>query len=195
MDMRTLIVFNITSLDGYSAGVGGDVMVMPMDAAFNAYNAERMRAASTVLLGASSFLGFQSYWPAVKDDPSADEDNRQFSRLYDPIAKAVVSDTIDPDGIGPWQATTEVIRRADAHARIAELKASGDGEIVTWGSGTLWNDLLGAGLVDEVHLMVGPVVLGGGTPAFRGSHRLRFLGARTFSGSENVLLRYAPSSR
>jgi dihydrofolate reductase len=193
--MRTLIVCNIMSLDGCTAGPGGNVMALPMEAAFNAYNAERMRAASVVLLGRSSFLGFQGYWPGVKDDPAADEDNRQFSRLYDPVAKVVVSDTIDPDDIGPWQATTEVVRRADAHTRIAALKDEGDGEIVMWGSGTLWNDLLDAGLVDELHLMVGPTVLGGGTPAFAAPRDLRLLGVRTFTGSENVLLRYAPSSR
>ncbi len=170
-------------------------MALPMEAAFNAYNAERMRAASAVLLGRNCFLGFQSFWPAVKDDPSADEDNRQLSRLYDPIPKVVISDTIDPGDVGPWQATTEVVRRADARARVAALKASGDGEIITWGSGTMWNGLLEAGLVDELHLMVGPVVLGGGTPTVSAPCDLRLLGVRTFTGSENVLLRYAPSSR
>src|SRR3954471_1193531 len=126
MGMRTLIVCNIMSLDGHTAGPGGNVMALPMEAAFNAYNAERMRAASVVLLGRSSFLGFQGYWPGVKDDPASDEDNRQVSRLYDPVAKGVVSDTIAPDDIAPWQATTEVVRRADAHARIAAIKEAGD---------------------------------------------------------------------
>ena len=195
--MRTLIVVNIMSLDGFSAGVGGDgspdVMAMPMDPSFGRYNAERMRAASAVLLGRTSFLGFQDYWPSVAADPSQDEDSRQLSRLYEPIPKVVVSDTLDPDDIGHWQATTEVVRRADAHARVAELKADGDGEIVTWGSGTLWNDLLAAGLVDELHLMVGPVALGDGTPAFRAPARLRGLGIRTFPDSPNVVARYAPA--
>jgi hypothetical protein len=48
--MRKLVVCNIMSLDGYYDGPGQDVMVMPMDEAFDAYNAERLRAADTLVL-------------------------------------------------------------------------------------------------------------------------------------------------
>ena len=53
--MRTVIVSNIVSLDGFYEGPGGDVMALNMDAAFDAYNLERIRAAGTVLLGRRSF--------------------------------------------------------------------------------------------------------------------------------------------
>jgi hypothetical protein len=46
--MRKLIVCNIMSLDGYCAGPGGNVMVLPLDEAFDAYCAERLRAADTL---------------------------------------------------------------------------------------------------------------------------------------------------
>jgi riboflavin biosynthesis pyrimidine reductase len=62
-----------------------------------------------------------------------------------------------------------------------------------FGSSTLWNDLLAAGLVDEIHLMVGPVALTDGVPAFAGKPdaSLRLLEEpRTWEGSDNVLLRY-----
>ena len=49
--MRQVIVSNIMSLDGYYEGPGGNVMVLNMDEAFDAYNLERIRAAGTVLLG------------------------------------------------------------------------------------------------------------------------------------------------
>lgn len=49
--MRKLIVCNIMSLDGYYTGLGNNVMVMPMDEAFDAYNVERLHAADTLLLG------------------------------------------------------------------------------------------------------------------------------------------------
>ncbi len=47
--MRQLIVSNIMSLDGYDEGPDKDVMALPMDEAFDAYNAERLRAADTLL--------------------------------------------------------------------------------------------------------------------------------------------------
>ena len=63
--MRKLVVSNIVSLESYYEGPGRDVMVLPMDTAFDAYNAERLRAADTLLLGRATFEGFKSFWPSV----------------------------------------------------------------------------------------------------------------------------------
>ena len=57
--VRKLIVCNIMSLDGYVAGPGGNVMVLPMDTAFDAYNLDRLRAADTLLLGRTTYDGFR----------------------------------------------------------------------------------------------------------------------------------------
>ena len=57
--MRKLIVSNIMSLDGYYTGPDNNVMVLPMDQAFDAYNAERLRAADTLLLGRTTYDGFK----------------------------------------------------------------------------------------------------------------------------------------
>lgn len=75
---------------------------------------------------------------------------------------------------------------------FAELKSRPGKDILMFGSRTLWNDLLAAGLIDELHLMVGAAVVGGGTPAFaRPAPQLRLLDTRRRDGSDNVLLRYA----
>jgi dihydrofolate reductase len=184
-----LIVTNIVSLDGYYEGPGGNVMALPMDGRFDAYNAQRLATASTLLLGASTFTMFQGFWPAVVDDPSASAANREISRRNNAIDKVVVSDSLPVSPPGPWRDTTTVVRRAAAHGHVAELKQRGD--VLVFGSRTLWNDLLAAGLVDEVHLIVGAVALGGGTPAFAAPAALRLLGAQTWDDSSNVLLRYA----
>jgi dihydrofolate reductase len=62
-----------------------------------------------------------------------------------------------------------------------------------FGSRTLWNDLLVAGLVDELHVMVGAGVLGAGTPAFGAGPvpPLRLVDTVRRDGSDNLLLRYA----
>jgi dihydrofolate reductase len=190
--VRKLIVCNIMSLDGYVAGPGDNVMVLPMDPAFDAYNLERLRAADTLLLGRTTYDGFRGFWPSVADDPDFTPTHWEISRRDDAIDKVVVSDSISEAETKPWQATTRIVRRADAHEQVAELKQQDGKEILVFGSHVLWNDLLAHGLVDELHLMVGAVVLGAGTPAFQGEPpvSLRLIDARKLEGSETLLVRY-----
>ena len=192
--MRKLIVSNIMSLDGYYEGLGKDVMVLPLDGAFDAYNAERLRAADTLLLGCNSYEGFKGFWPSVADDPSPQwtPTDREISRLENAIDKVVISDSLNPEQTEPWHDNTRIIRRADAHEQIAELKRQTGRDILVFGSRTLWNDLLANDLVDELHLMIGPVVLGGGTPIFAGQPpvSLRLVDTRRWDSSVNLLVRY-----
>jgi dihydrofolate reductase len=189
--MRKLIVCNM-SLDGYHAGPGDNVMVLPLDGSFDAYNAERLRAADTLLLGRHTYEGFKGFWPSVADDDSFTPDQREISRLDNDIDKVVVSDSLTPDDTEPWRHNTRIIGRTDAHQQIAELKQQDGRDILVFGSHLLWNDLLAHGLVDELHLMIGPVVVGEGTPAFEGQPpvSLRRIDVRGLDGSENVLVRY-----
>jgi hypothetical protein len=83
---------------------------LPMDAAFDAHNVERLRAAGTLLLGRRTFEMFQGFWPSVADQPGASDDNREISRLDNweisrldnAIDKLVISDSLpaDPEGRG-----------------------------------------------------------------------------------------------
>jgi dihydrofolate reductase len=194
--VRKLIVCNIVSLDGFYTGPDDNVMQLPMDAAFDAYNAERLRAADTLLLGRVSYELLRGYWPPVADDPHATDTQREISRLNGAIDKVVVSDTLPVERPEPW-ANTRVLRIAEAHDRVAELKHRSGKDIVVLGSHVLWNDLLAGGLVDELHLVIGPVILSSGTPLFTGDPgvRLRPLGMRTWDDSDNTVVRYAVGER
>ena len=195
--MRKVIVNNIMSLDGYYEGPGRNVMIMNMDEAFDAYNLERIQAAGTVLLGRTSFEGFSSYWPRIADAPddpgnrALSADNRELSRIYNGLPKAVISDTYTVPLDNPWHQVTTVIGRADAANWLSAEKNRGSGDILIFGSRTTWNGLVAQDLIDELHLMVGPTVLGEGTPLFEAPVDLALLDARRFEGSNNVLLRYA----
>jgi dihydrofolate reductase len=205
--MRKLIVASIMSLDGYVEGPGGNVMALPMDDFFDAHNLERLRAADTLLLGATTYMGLKGYWPAVAVNPTvspavaANPDvadlHRETGQRNNQIQKVVVSDSLTTDDTQPWTDTTTIVRRADAHQAVAELKDRPGGDVLMFGSRTLWNDLLAAGLVDELHLMVGATVLGGGTPAFGAGPvpPLRLVTTRRRDGSDNLLVRYEVANR
>jgi dihydrofolate reductase len=194
--MRKLIVCNLVSLDGFFSGPGGNVMAMPFDGGFSNYNAERLRAADTLLLGRTSFALFRSYWPAIAEDRSQPALEREISRLNTAIEKVVVSDSLKPDDTTGW-GPTRIVRRTNAHREVASLKNSPGREILVFGSHVLWNDLLANGLVDELHLMIGPGVVGEGLRAFesRPPGSLRLLNTRTFDGSSLFLAQYAVERR
>ena len=190
--MRKLIVCNIVSLDGFFSGHDGNVMIMPFDHGFSDYNAERLRAADTLLLGRKSYEGFRSYWPAVAEDLKQPPVEREISRLNAAIEKIVISNSLKPDAVEGW-GSTRIVRRSDAQAEVAALKKKPGREILVFGSHILWNDLLAHGLVDELHFMIGAGVVGEGVRAFetRPPGTLRLLDTRTFDGSSLLLTKYA----
>lgn len=193
--MSKVIVSNLMTLDGRVAGPGGDVMVMPFEDndSFSTHNLELLQGAGTLLLGATTYAGMRDYWPPIVDDESQPQVERDISRRNDEIAKLVVSDSLTSDDTGPWRETTTIVRRAEAHDKIAELRRDGTDDLVTFGSITLVNDLLAAGLVDELQFLVGGGVLLDGIPAFsrRPAQALHLAEARQLPGSNTALLRYS----
>jgi dihydrofolate reductase len=190
--MRRIIVYNVISQDGYHTGPGKDVSVMlpMMCKVIDSYNAELLRTADVMLVGRVSFELFQSFWPQVAENPTSDQwtpEQRELSQAGASAHTIVVSDTLTGN-----RPDIRIIRRADAYRQIAELKRQPGKDILMTGSRTLWNDLLAQDLVDEIHLLIGNLVLGEGVPAFVGKTptALRLIDTRRWEDSDNVLLRY-----
>jgi len=190
--MRKIIVYNVISLDGYFTGLKNDVSVMfpMMGDVFDTYNAELLRNADVHLIGRVSFELFQGFWPKVAENPDSEEftdGQRELSKAGKHVRGVVISDTLT----GNWQ-DVRIIKRRDAYQQIAELKRQEGKDILITGSHILWNDLLAHDLIDEIHLLVGNLVLGQGIPVFAGktSASLRLIDTRRWENSSNVLLHY-----
>jgi dihydrofolate reductase len=194
--VRRFVVSTLTSLDGYQAGPGGDLSVLPFDEGFSRYNLERLQHASTLLLGRRFFDGFWSYWSSVAADESAPALEREIAALNLPMDKVVVSDTLQHDPSAAWAATTRVVAIANAPSAVSALKQEEGDDVLMFGSPTTWNPLLEQGLVDEVHVLVGPALLGDGVKVFTGERApLRLLESRPLPDSQLVLLRYDAAGR
>ncbi len=117
--------------------------------------------ATTALLGRVNAEGFLGYWPAVADDESADSRDRGYAKWLVDTEKVVLSSTLSE---APWERTR--IMNAPAADVIAELKATGEGDILINNSATIIKDLLAADLLDRLYLLVLPEIAGGGQRLF-----------------------------
>lgn len=194
--MRKYVVSMIVSLDGYHEGPGRDVMAMPFDDGFSRHNIELLRAADTIVHGGRGFDG-GGYWTRVAADETRPEIEREIGRINADSEHIVVSNSLQPDPSWPWAARTRLVRVADAERELTALKQGEGGTILTFGSATTWTPLLDAGLVDELHVLVGPALLGDGTKLFSGPTRvpLELIESRVLPDSQLVQLRFDASGR
>jgi dihydrofolate reductase len=160
-----LIYTAIASLDGYVADADGNFGWAAPDDEVHAFVNELQRAAGTQLLGRRMY-DVLAVWETIDTGPDQAPVVREFADLWRATDKVVYSRTLESVST----ARTRLERDFDPEA-VRALKADADRDLTVGGAG-LAEEALRAGLVDEVHLFLSPVVVGGGTSALPDGLRL-----------------------
>jgi dihydrofolate reductase len=178
-----ITVTEFVSLDGVMEAPGGEDFKYPgWSFAFdrgddgNQFKLDETMAADALLIGKRTYESFAGAWP---------EREGEFADKFNSMPKFVVSTTL---GEAEWNNTT-VLDSGDATAQVRRLKEEFDGEIQVPGSHRLVQELLASDLVDQINLMVFPVLLGTGKRAFEAlPDRLTFKLAESKAVGEGVLV-------
>jgi dihydrofolate reductase len=117
--------------------------------------------ATTALLGRVNAEGFLGFWPSVAGDENADPRDRGYAKWLVSTEKVVLSTTLTE---APWERTRVV--NAPVADVVADLKATGDGDILVNSSPSVIKALLSADLIDRLYLLVLPEIVGGGARLF-----------------------------
>lgn len=188
--MRTLVVFNQVTLDGYFADAHGDMSWAhkdPNDAEWNAFVAGNAKGGGVLLFGRITYELMASYWPTPAALTQAPEVARSMNRMQ----KVVFSRTLAK---ASWQNTTLV--KSDLVAAVRRMKQEPGEGMAILGSGSIVSQLTQAGLIDEYQIVVNPLVLGQGKSMFAGltDKRLLTLTKTRAFGNGNVVLCYQPKA-
>lgn len=188
---RRLVVIEYVSLDGVVEDPGGSEnrpfggWTRPYwDDDLGKTQLDALLASDALLLGRVTYEGFAAAWPKMKDEAG-------FADRMNSYPKHVVSTTLE----SPEWNNTRVIK-ANVAEEIAALKRQPGQDILVYGSPTLVQTLLAHGLVDELRLLVYPVVLGEGKRLFHEGTKatLRPIETRALE-SGVVMVKYGPAPR
>jgi dihydrofolate reductase len=184
--MRKAIVAMQVTLDGFIEGPNGELdWAMKEDEETWQDHFELMRSVDTLLLGRVMYPAYEKYWLSAPTSPSSTKSEIEYARLADRTQKVVFSKTLEKV---EWK-TTRIIKDHIAE-EILKMKQQPGKDMLILGGAGLVSSFTNLGLIDEYHLVVNPVVLGGGKPLFKGVKerlKLKLIGTKTFRSGKVVL--------
>jgi dihydrofolate reductase len=177
--MRKIVSFFHVSLDGYVAGLNGEMDWIKVDDEIFEHVGDRVNNSDTALYGRVTWQMMEGYWPTAADQPNASKHDIEHAAWYKTAEKIVLSESMKGE-----QLPNTVFISEDVEQRIKALKQQGDKEILLFGSPSATHSLLQYDLIDEFWLFVNPVLLGKGMPLFKNVSEttpLTLVSSKTFS--------------
>ncbi len=183
--MGRIVVTEFVSLDGVMEDPGGSesfehggwALEIARGDEGDKFKLDETLGADALLLGRITYAGFAEAWPAREGE---------FADKFNGMPKYVVSSTLEK---AEWNNST--VLEGDVPGKVSELRQEHDGDIVVHGSAQLVRTLLEHDHVDELRLMVFPIVLGSGKRLFGDTSdkkRLRLAESRTVGDGVAILV-------
>ena len=160
--MRNLTLFMHISLDGFAAGINGEMDWIHVDDEIFDYGAERIYATDTAIYGRKTYQLMESYWPTAADQPNPTKHEIEHSRWYKHAKKVVLSKTMEEKNL-----TNVQVISGNLIDEINQLKQGTEKEILIFGSPTAGHSLMADNLIDNYWFNINPVLLGNGIPVFK----------------------------
>lgn len=196
---RKIIAALQVSVDGFIEGPNGELdWAMAEDEETWKEVFETLAHVDTFILGRKMYPGYEQYWLAVLANPDgilpfsgrpATKNEIAYARLADKTPHIVISRTLDKV---VWK-TTRIVRDVE---ELRRLKREPGKDMYAVGGATLVSSLMNLGLIDELRLLVNPLILGGGKALFKDvkeRHGLNLVSAKSLN-SGRVSLTYITQS-
>ncbi|MCC7432350.1 dihydrofolate reductase family protein [Candidatus Peregrinibacteria bacterium] len=155
--MRKIIVSMHVSLDGFVAGLEGEMDWIKVDEEMFDFVKRFTDEADVALYGRKTWEMMDSYWPMAGEAPNASKHDKEHSLWYNSVDKVVVSNTM----IGQEKEKT-IFVGGDVIQQLEELKNKDGKDILIFGSPSVVRTLMEKNLIDDYWLFVNPVILGQG---------------------------------
>jgi dihydrofolate reductase len=159
--MRRIISFVHISLDGFVAGLNGEINWIKIDEELFEHIGKRIGNTDSALYGRVTYDMMEGYWPTAADKPNARKHDIEHSAWYKTAHKIVLSRTLKEDHL-----INTTIVSDNLADRIAEIKGQEGSEILLFGSPTATHALMQQNLIDGYWLFVNPIILGEGISLF-----------------------------
>ncbi len=184
--MRKLVLIAHTSLDGYVAGLQGELTGFAAGDENLGFVCDLAEQADAALFGRVSYQLLESYWPTAHQRPHATENEIRYANWYNAATKIVLSASLPATGLD-----NTIVIAENVADKITQLKQQPGKDILIFGSPSATQVLMKYGLIDSYWIFVNPVLFGQGIPLFTANKdhtALQLVRTKQFSNGELALL-------
>lgn len=183
--MRKIKLQMQLSLDGFTSGTEGEMdwLIPDWDNIIKEYVADLTNSADTFMMGRFTGEGMAVYWPTVPTNPESTEEEKWMADKLNCSTKIVFSRRATHINWNNVRIANDIVEE------VKELKKEPGKDIIIYGGARIVSSFIRENLIDEYHLFINPVIIGGGKPIFNNvKEKLKLKLAKTTQTSTGIVI-------